>query len=180
MVQKRLPPRLIGCLAPRLVEGPATALSLSSESLEPETACRAFFEGGPADPDEESDRADFSAGFWGSLGKSGPGVEWSIFLSTGAGTHAIGGIVGIGTLFGIRCSSSEFSVAESSSGFGLNGPVRGIANDRSCILVPAGSSQSRTWIREVSVRLIMHHQMTHVLILWVQYDGLSHFKILNR
>ena len=140
MVQKRLPPRLIGCLAPRLVEGPATTLSLSSESPELEAACLAFFGGGPAGAGEESDTADFRA----SLGKSRPGVEWSIFLSAGAGTHAIGGMVGMVALFRIRCSSSEFSVAESSSGFGLDGPVRGIANDRFCNLVPAGSSQSRT------------------------------------
>jgi hypothetical protein len=151
MSQKRLPPRLIGCLAPRLVEGPATPLSLWSESLELEAARLAFFGGGPADAGEGSDTADFSASFWASLGKSGPSVEWSIFLSAGAGTHAIGGIVGIVAFFRIRCSSSEFSVAEPSSSFGLDRPARGIANDRSCNLVPGGSSQSRTWIREVSV-----------------------------
>jgi len=65
----------MGCLAPRLVEGPPTALSLSSESLELEAARLAFFGGGPPDVGKESDVADFSAGFWGSLGKSGPGVE---------------------------------------------------------------------------------------------------------
>lgn len=42
--QKRLPPRLMGCLAPRLVEGPGTTLSLSPESLELEVTFLAFFE----------------------------------------------------------------------------------------------------------------------------------------
>ena len=52
----------MGCLAPRLVEGPATTLSLSSESLELEAACFALFEGGGlADVGEESDAADFLA-----------------------------------------------------------------------------------------------------------------------
>jgi len=60
MIQKRLPPRLMGCLAPRLVEGPATILSLSSESLEFEAASFAFFEtGGLAGGDGGSDAADF-------------------------------------------------------------------------------------------------------------------------
>lgn len=78
--------------------------------------------------------------------------------------------------FKIRCSSSEFSVAESSSGFGLDGPARGTANDR---LVPVGSSQSRTWIREVGILLIVHYQTTHVLVLRVNCGGLSHFEVLN-
>lgn len=75
--------------------------------------------------------------------------------------------------FKIRCSSSEFSVAESSSGFG---PARGTANDR---VVPVGSSQSRTWIREVGICLIVRYQTTHVLVLRVKCSGLSHFEVLN-
>ena len=145
MTQKRLPPRLMGCLAPLLVEGPATALSLSSESLELEAARFAFFEGGGLSCEGEGpDAADLSAG-WASLGKSEPDVERSTpFSFTGAGADAIGGIVGIVGFISLGCSSSEFSVAESLSGFVLDGPAWGKANDWSFNLVPANSSQSST------------------------------------
>lgn len=63
MSQKRLPPRLIGCLAPRLVEGPVTAASFSPESLELEAACFTFFvTGGIAGGGEESDAIVFLVG----------------------------------------------------------------------------------------------------------------------
>lgn len=132
----------MGCLAPRLVEGPATALSLSSESLELESASFTFFRtGGLAGGDGGSDSADFLAESWASLGSSERDIEWStFFLFMEPGAHAIGGLVGIGGSFSITCSSSfESSVAESFSRFVLNGPAWG----RSCNLVPAGSSQSR-------------------------------------
>ena len=133
----------MGCLAPRLVGGPATTLSLSSESLELEAACLAFFEaGGRAGGGEESDDTYFLAGLWASFGNSEPDVELSTsFLPTGAGEPTFSGPAGVVGFFSIRCSwSSESSVAESSEGFVLDGP--GLANGRSC-LVPDGSSQSR-------------------------------------
>ena len=65
----------MGCLAPRLVEGPTATSSLSSESLELETAFLAFFKaGGLAGGDEQSDGVDFLTGLWPSLGNSEPDV----------------------------------------------------------------------------------------------------------
>ena len=86
-VQKRLPPRLMGCLAPRLVDGPGTTLLLSSESLELEAACLAFFEAeGRAGGGERSDDTYFLAGLRVPSGSSEPDVELSTFFSsTGAG-----------------------------------------------------------------------------------------------
>jgi len=55
--QKRLPPRLIGCLAPRLVDGTAATSSLSSELLGLEATCFALFVGGLAGGGEGSDAA---------------------------------------------------------------------------------------------------------------------------
>lgn len=76
MNQKRLPPRLIGCLAPRLVDGPAAASSLSSELLGLEATLFAFFvTGGLAGGGEESDTAIFLVGLWASLGGSELDVE---------------------------------------------------------------------------------------------------------
>jgi len=135
----------MGCLAP-LLEGPATTLSLSSESLELDTARFTFFEGGGlADEDEGSDAADISVGFWAPLGKSEPDVDRSTTLPfTGAGTEIIGSTEDRAGLISLRCSSSESSVAESSSGFVLDGPAWGIADDRSFNLVPANPNQSCT------------------------------------
>jgi hypothetical protein len=119
MNQKRLPPRLIGCLTPRLVDGPATTLSLSPESLELETAFFAFFAAGGLGGGEELDATYSLAGFWASLD-----IERSVpLLSTGTGERAIGGLVGRVDFFSISCPSSEFSVAESSSDFVFGGPV---------------------------------------------------------
>jgi len=77
----------MGCLAPRLVEGPGTILLPSSESLELEAACLTFFEAeGRAGGGERSDGTVLLAGLWGSSGSFEPDVELSIFfLSTGAG-----------------------------------------------------------------------------------------------
>lgn len=61
--QKRLPPRLIGCLAPRLVDGAAATSSLSSELLGLEATCFALFVGGLAGGSEDSDTAVSVAGF---------------------------------------------------------------------------------------------------------------------
>jgi hypothetical protein len=66
--QNRLPPRLIGCLTPRLVDGPAPTLSLSSESLVGEAGRFAFFATeGLAGGGGESDAI---AGFWVSFDNS--------------------------------------------------------------------------------------------------------------
>ena len=141
-VQKRLPLRLMGCLAPRRVEGPAATLSLPSESLELETACLGFF-WGRAGGGEWSDDTGFLPCLRASPSNPEPDVELTtFFLSTGAGELIFSGRVGAVGFFSISCSwSSEFSVAESSSGFVLEGP--GVVSGRSGGLVPVESSQSR-------------------------------------
>ena len=105
-VQKRLPPRLRGCLAPRPVEGPGTILLPSSESLELEAACLAFFEAeGRACGGERSEDTHFLAGLWSFSGSSEPDVELSVFfLSTGAGEQIFGGCVSVVGSFRIRYS----------------------------------------------------------------------------
>jgi hypothetical protein len=144
--QKRLPPRLIGCLAPRLVAGPGTTLSLSSDSPELKGACFAFFlAGGLAGRGEESDAAVFFVGFWGSFDNSKLGVEWSAsFLPMGNGERrGLDTLVGVTGFFNIRCSSSEFSVAELSSGLVLDGPAAaGVSPDLCSNFAPEDPSQS--------------------------------------
>ena len=70
--QNRLPPRLIGCLTPRLVDGPAPALSLSSESVHEAARFPFFVTGGPAGGGGESDTI---VGFWAPFDNSGPDTE---------------------------------------------------------------------------------------------------------
>lgn len=151
--QKRLPPRLIGCLAPRLVGGPATIPSPPSDSLELRTTCLAFFvTGGLAGGGEESDAKVFLVGLRASIGGSEFDVGWlTFFPSTGGDERVFGTSTGEAGFFNISCSSSESSVAESSSGFAFGGPVSSLSHDRCCDFGRVDSSQSGTWIRQVSV-----------------------------
>ena len=148
MNQKRLPPRLIGCLAPRRVDGPAAASLLSSDSLGLEAACLAFFlAGGRAGGGEESDGTDFLVGFWASLENSELDVGCStFFLSTGAGERVSGDTTSGAGFSNIGWSSSESSVAESSSDFAFDGPAPIVSHGRWCDFARVDSSQSESWI----------------------------------
>lgn len=155
MNQKRLPPRLIGCLAPRLVDGPGTTTS-SLSSLELGVAWFVFFvAGGLAGGGEKPDATVFLVGFRASLNDSELDVEWTtFFLPTGSGERVFGAFTGEVGFSNTSCPSSEASVAESSSDFAFGGPVSSASCSCCCGFVPAYSNQSGTWIKQVSAHPI--------------------------
>ena len=118
--------------------GPAASLSPSSESVELNAAFFVFFAAGSRGGGGESGSADFLLGSWASINNPEPELESSAFLlSAGTGERVPDGPASGEGFSSIGGSSSELSVAESSSDFGLSGPALRASNDLCCDFVPS-------------------------------------------